>query len=298
MARMFRTALQVVQKQCPNVIVKAYVRNRSIFLPWTHNLPSIVAEYPSYESEIPKLATHIHTADGRLCMIDVGANVGDTILSLPPLKNAKFLCIEASRHFFDVLQLNLGDHSNVTLECCLLTDLAARRGALVENHGTGHVEATFSAEGEPEQLNTTLDGLICHHPEFAEVNFLKVDTDGYDLRVLLGAQNLLKTARPCIHVEFSPRHWRNFGGCDVAEGIQLLCELGYENLLVYDNVGYPICCDSAVNPSRVSELLAYADEKPGFYLNIVAFNRSRRDFLEFASKEMSGVHQRKYPQAL
>jgi FkbM family methyltransferase len=46
---------------------------------------------------------------------------------------------------------------------------------------------------------------------FQDVDFLKVDCEGYELFVLRGAEEMLKRCRPCVIVEQKPGHAQKFG---------------------------------------------------------------------------------------
>jgi FkbM family methyltransferase len=46
---------------------------------------------------------------------------------------------------------------------------------------------------------------------FQDVDFLKVDCEGYELFVLRGAEAMLKRCRPCVIVEQKPGHAQKFG---------------------------------------------------------------------------------------
>lgn len=47
--------------------------------------------------------------------------------------------------------------------------------------------------------------------DFQDVDFLKIDCEGYELFVLRGAEEMLKRCQPCVIVEQKPGHAQNFG---------------------------------------------------------------------------------------
>jgi FkbM family methyltransferase len=271
-------------------IVKVRVGDRNLLVPWSHHLPMLLRHCPFYESEIGRLAKHLCRIEGELRMIDVGANVGDTIAILPPLDQAKFLCVEGSEKYYDLLQKNYGSDSRVELLFALLTDGNPQSDSIriQEVEGTAHVAVSASPSAAVPRL--TLDSLLEKSPEFRNANFVKIDTDGYDLKVLRGATEFLKRAKPCLHIEFAPTYWREYGKCDLADAQTFLSDFGYKEVLVYDNMGYFVGRDRADNPAFLRVLWDYAMRIPSrLYLNVIAFHSSRRDLEQFYDAEASGA---------
>lgn len=197
-----RFGIRLAHKFQGDPVVKVHVGNRLLLMPWSHQLPRILKSYPDYEAEIGRLAAYLDRADGKLLMIDAGANVGDTIATLPPLHRADFLCVEGSQLYFDLLQRSYDSDANVTLLFALLTDSTSSIGkaGVHEAGGTAHVaKGNGSLTAAPWM---TVDEVVERYPAFERANFLNIDTDGYDLRVLRGATVLLERAKPCLHLGF------------------------------------------------------------------------------------------------
>ena len=271
-------------------IVRLRVGDRPLLMPWSHNLPLILRSNPLYETEIGRLVQHLSETDADVVMIDAGANIGDTIATLPTLPQAKFLCIEGSERYYDLLRKNLESDPRVKLEFALLTDVRdQRKGARVkEIEGTAHVEMTDDSSAAAPWR--TLDELIELHPQFNQANFCKIDCDGYDLRILKGGTAFLERAKPCLHLEFAPQLWRSYGSCDIADGLEFLFQFGYKEVLVYDNLGYFMAREPVQNSRVLSLLVDYAMRHPAwFYLNVIAFHESRRDLEQFYTREMEAA---------
>jgi FkbM family methyltransferase len=269
-------------------IVKVRVGDRALFMPWSHNLPSILESCPTYETEMGRLAMHLSKTDGEVLMIDVGANIGDTIARLPALDQAKFLCIEGSERYYDLLRKNYESDARVTLLFALLTDVTGQAdGAhLKEVEGTAHLEMAKGSVAAAPWL--TLDELLGRYPAFANANLIKIDTDGYELRVLRGATAFLERAKPCLHIEVAPHFWREYGGCEVSDALVFLSRFGYKEVLVYDNYGYFIGRDGTQNPKFLSVLADYAvRRRRWFYMNLIVFHERRKDIEQFYGRETS-----------
>jgi FkbM family methyltransferase len=285
-----RLAVRMARKFKSDPIVKVQVGDRALLMPWSHNLPLILRTNPLYETEIGRLAKHLGDVDGEVVMIDAGANIGDTIATLPKLSQAKFLCIEGSERYYDLLRRNCESDPRVKLELALLTDVRDERmGArLREVEGTAHVEATEDSSAAAPWR--TLDELLDLHPEFKNANFCKVDCDGYDLRVLKGGPEFLERAKPCLHIEFGLQLWRQFGGCEASDGFAFLANFGYKEVLAYDNLGRFIARDYVENPRILGTLADYTMRcPPWFYFNLIAFHETREDLERFYGREMDAA---------
>jgi FkbM family methyltransferase len=285
-------AVRLIRRFNTDPIVRLQVGDRALLMPWSHNLPLILRSNPLYETEIGRLAQHLADTDGKVVMIDAGANIGDTIATLPKLDQAKFLCIEGSERYHDLLEKNLGSDRRVKPVFVLLTDvIGGPNGARVkEVEGTAHVEISEGSTAAAPWR--TLDQLLEVHPEFKEANFCKVDCDGYDLRVLKGGTAFLERAKPCLHIEFGLQLWRQYGGCEADDGLAFLSKFGYKEVLVYDNLGRFIARDYVENPRILGVLADYTLRcPPWFYLNLIGFHETRKDLEKFYTAEVDAAAQ-------
>ena len=79
--------------------------NFEIILPAEHMLPFYKSKYSRYDKFLPFLAEYFK--DGDL-IIDVGANVGDTVVQIFLVNNKlSFICIEPDSRFFKYLLYNI-----------------------------------------------------------------------------------------------------------------------------------------------------------------------------------------------
>jgi FkbM family methyltransferase len=290
LSKLLALAVRLVRRFEKDPVVHVRVGDRFLLMPWSHNLPIILRNNPLYEAEMGRLVQHLAEVDGELLMIDAGANIGDTIATLPKVEPAKFLCIEGSERYYDLLRRNLGTDPRAKLEFALLTDVKgdSKGGKLKEVEGTAHVEAAEDASAAAPWR--TLDELLELHPEFKNANFCKVDCDGYDLRVLQGGAEFLKRAKPCLHIEFGLQLWRRYGENEASDGFAFLSALGYTEVLVYDNLGYFITRDRVDNPRVLGILSEYVMRHPEwFYFNLIAFHETRKDIERFYGREVDAA---------
>lgn len=93
-----------------------------------------------------------------------------------------------------------------------------------EEKNSGMVSVNPSEEGETKL--TTLD-LFCEEMRIDKVSFIKIDVEGYEAKVLKGAQKTLELFKPKLFVELNHRHLIRYG--DSAIGLISLIEShGYQ----------------------------------------------------------------------
>jgi len=171
--------------------------------------------------------------EARGLIVDVGANIGASLIELKlGAPNARFLCFEPSRRFVAALRRTVAanEWTDVRIEPYAL-GAAVERRTLYFNATTASVVAAAYGEREPlgaqEVEVRTLDDALERE---RLLDLIKIDTDGFDLDVLLGGRGVISRLRPALFFEFDPSliEW---GGRAPEALLQLLDELGYRDFL-------------------------------------------------------------------
>lgn len=168
-----------------------------------------------------------------LTLIDVGAAVGDTVFLLQsnmPGAFEKVLCIDGDEEFFSYLQQNTRQFPFVECINTLLSERSQLENSLVRIHA-----GTASAQGDLKIQSVTLDELI-EERNIQQVDVLKIDTDGFDGKVLAGAVHTIKTHKPSIIFEWHPIliHKTNNS---FEESFKILHESGYSHFTFFTKYG-------------------------------------------------------------
>jgi FkbM family methyltransferase len=187
-----------------------YISSYKIKIPSSSKLPDYQRLYPLYDRFLPVLAKNLNM-DGII--VDVGANVGDTLIAMMQRCDNNFVCIEPSNFFFryleeNVQRLSTGDKKRVQLIQALVGS-GSFSGVLQKQQGTAKVIldmnskdsscAGLPATCEPNILKyNNLDGLIQSH---SDVILLKSDVDGYDFDVIASAKRILLESEPILFFE-------------------------------------------------------------------------------------------------
>lgn len=247
----------------PDVCVR--IGQRRLWMKFSHPLPFLLSRHKYYDSLVPRLAAALRPAGEELRVIDVGANVGDTTSLLLDRVPARVLAIEPDADYFQFLLKNTAGLANVTCVRAALTD--------IDDGGQDEVVLTkvggtaFMAQAG----GLTLDSLLAAHGAFAGAQLLKVDTDGFDYKVLKGARGFLTAAKPAIFFELSPEHFEKVGHEKPAEVFEFLAGLGYATFAFYDNEGCLMFSGGPADQRFFEEAIRYARSKDHYY-DVLAFH--------------------------
>lgn len=153
----------------------------------------------------------------KICLFDVGANIGNYTILLKKIfgARAQIHSFEPSHKTYQKLQSNLGNMSGVNLynfglgnqdgQLTLFSNADESGLASVYKRKLDHFNIHLSQE-EKIQMKT-LDA-FCAEQKITRINFLKLDVEGHEMQVLQGGQNMIK-AGAIDFIQFE------FGGCNI-----------------------------------------------------------------------------------
>jgi hypothetical protein len=84
---------------------------------------------------------------------------------------------------------------------------------------------------------TTLDAVLAMNSDLPATRLLKIDTDGYDFRIILASADWLARAQPVLFFEFDPAFSPDGEKCEALEAMEALLKAGYSHFVLYDNFG-------------------------------------------------------------
>jgi FkbM family methyltransferase len=252
----------------PPCLIRVEGLPEPILLPLSHQMPLYRSRHPRYDRVPMWLAHYIRDTRGSLRMIDVGANVGDTVLATIPCRGDRYLALEPHPRYFPFLASNMS-----AIETCTALQLACgeTEGELdLAGAARGTAGPAFGASTSVSVRQRPLDAIWSEVWHGGEVDFLKIDTDGFDVQVLRGGRALMRAQRPWVFYEcdttISP---------DAAElhlgAFELMRELGYLRGLAFDNFG-ALCSEiDFADTECLSQLIASQSRNgPVYYHDILA----------------------------
>ncbi len=169
---------------------------------------------------------------GSKIAIDAGANIGGFFLCFIHKGIEQVHAFEPVPLVFDKLLANYGNDSRLVPRRMGLSDQSGKvEGATVYNAwtllpascGRNDVIPDFKDVAPFDFYLTTIDKYVEEHQ--LAVDFIKLDVDGYEMRVLKGARQTLATRRPNIYFELS--YLPSLIGDNCEEMCKLIFDLGY-----------------------------------------------------------------------
>jgi FkbM family methyltransferase len=246
-----------------------------ILVPLEHNLPIFKKAYPNYSSNLGRIAKHIEEKYPSSSIIDIGANIGDSVAILRSQVASPILCIEGDDYFFSILERNCLTHNDVYTKKSFvnITDNPIN-GEVTSINGT----ATITINANNELTAKTLSSIINEYPSFKETKLIKIDTDGFDICIIRGALNFIQEQKPVLFFEYDP----GFSTCKSIFSIfRELESLGYAYLIFYENQGDYLLSTEITNAELLLDLhYFYSGRNSSRYCDICALHRDDDDLFK------------------
>ncbi|MEH6446452.1 MAG: FkbM family methyltransferase [Oceanospirillaceae bacterium] len=192
----------------------------------------VFGEYKELDDLITKYQVSFGTA------IDVGANIG--LISLPLSKRfCKVVSFEPDPNNFRVLKknLSLNQSVNIKIHQVAVGDSPKKMELSVNRviDGEGMINTGLSSLCEKNRIYSKklvkVDVVViddyCSNNGIHDLDFLKIDTEGYEYFTLLGAIETIKSSLPTIFYEFSLILDARMGVENRKKSFKLLHDLGY-----------------------------------------------------------------------
>ena len=210
------------------------VHGRVININLSHDLPLYQARHPLYDTLPVRLANFLRLRNGHLVGIDVGANIGDSLVAFVSVASDQFLAIEPNPKFFQILQSNWKDDPRVIALPVLCSDVEEVANVqIIERRGTASVVKLTNGSGMQQR---TIDSLVIDYSFLNNCNLIKVDTDGHDFEVLDGAMFLIGRTKPAVLFECDVFGRENYTE-RILQIFQKFQRAGYGGFILYDNFG-------------------------------------------------------------
>lgn len=183
-----------------------------------------------------------HVLDEPRVIVEVGSNIGaSTVLISSLFPKAALLLIEPADRFRRYLIRNLKSKPGnvVKIEDRIIASESGLTLTIQTNSSTGTPSgADYGADlrSREDLMTVTLDDLVKELGLSGQIDFIKVDTDGYEYEVFGGGKAMIREDKPLIFAEFSPPSLRRVLGSE-KELIDLFNEMMCEIFLVFSAKG-------------------------------------------------------------
>jgi FkbM family methyltransferase len=198
----------------------------NLIFPGDHILPSIQSVQPDRNLALGIAAREIFQKYPGKSFVDIGANVGDTGAIVASYSDCPMVLVEPSDTFFGYLEKNSAQFANqVELVRSFISDGLSTSGNLVHGSGTAYLDAS-AATTIPTRPISSLS---------RRAGLIKVDTDGFDFKIISAGLDYLKFAQPALYFEneiFSAEALIAANNLFIG-----LSEAGYHHFMVFDAMG-------------------------------------------------------------
>jgi len=226
--RFARKLLQLLK-----IPIKHRYKDFFIALPADHRLPDYQRAHPKYDRFLPHLVKYIDQSD---TVIDIGANVGDTLAGMVEQRpEASYICIEPDDSFYRCLEENV-ERIKTSIGGLKVRTIKALIGKNISNvsldgkGGTKH--AVVNGTGVIPSM--PLDQILSDASN-TNIRILKSDVDGFDYDVLDSSMSVIEKHGPIVFFECQYDYEYQKSG--YANTLTSLDAAGYCDWTVFDNFG-------------------------------------------------------------
>ena len=264
-----------------NIYREIKIGKYSIKISYLHELYDLQQKYPYYDKFLNFFVKYLPK---KSIVIDVGANVGDTLLGMVS-GNSKleYICIEPDDNFFFDLENNIQilKKQNKILSIKAVKELVGLEVNDASLFGSNSSKHAIPNKGKikSKKLSIIFDEL---NLKSSRLSLIKTDVDGFDWDVINSSTDLLNKT-PYLYFEC---HHKDENQLDSYKKLfKNLKIIGYRNFLFFDNFGKKIC--SVNNLKIINDLLEYTKKDNShksmqtiFYYDVLAYSDRDFNFIE------------------
>ena len=167
-------------------------------------------------------------------VFDVGANIGDTALHFSKSVGSagKVFAFEPDPANYIKLQTNIAKNnaSNIT---SFNIGLGSERGTMklykVDPNNKGMNRMFLNRKDDSDFVEVSIEKVddVMNQLSYPEIDFIKIDVEGFELEVLKGAKQLLEKFKPELFIEMDDS-FLNANNASIKQVIQFLSEMNYK----------------------------------------------------------------------
>jgi FkbM family methyltransferase len=249
-----------------------------IDMPSNSLMPDLFAVNPDYSSELGRLVAATRNKYPQLCVIDVGANYGDSVAIVKSVADVPMICIEGDIKCLPMLQENIKQVDNVEIHSLFLGEKTETISARFEKEGWNSTIVPSNNSSSREINLTSLDDFMLTVRDVENCKVLKIDTEGFDTRIVRGGLKFIKQVRPVITLEYNRDNMSRIGESGF-ETLLLLADYGYDSVFFYDSEARFLLATSLAETGLINDMHQYANGRDGgiYYYDLCLFHRDDAD---------------------
>jgi len=264
-----------------NRIKKVTVGNYVLEMPGNNPQISTYKYDPGANSQLGRLSACVAGKYPSLSVLDVGANVGDTIAIIKSAIELPVIGIEGDDFAFEFLKRNTMSLKNVTLIKTFLGEKIESKKVSMEKSGWNTTLIPNDDNGETVHFKTLDEVLAEEHLQNRTLKLLKIDCEGFDTIIIRGSAKLIREKKPVIYFEYNRTNMDAIG----EDGLSTLLTLeavGYRNIIFFDNKGRYLMNAPIDQENVIADLHRYAQAENSCiaYYDICLFHEDDSDLAQ------------------
>ncbi len=190
--------------------------------------------------------------------VDIGAHVGLWAKPLTAIFK-KVICFEPRAQNVECLRKNL-EGLNCEVYPFGLSNEVARKSFYMPTHMHNSGAGSFGAFGEREASTSTAEVRTLDSFAIPEINFIKMDVQGWEKNVLLGGRDTIARTKPIILCENHP---------ESTELVHAFTQQGYEKVLrvVKEDIFVPV---SLLSADTRKAIMLYFNERKAYFESLLS----------------------------
>lgn len=257
-----------------NPLITYDLDGTKLLLPLSHDLPLFRRIFPQYNTALARIAAILAAKYPAMTIIDIGANVGDTVAVLRKTVGCPILCVEGDESFLRIFKKNAAQFVDVELVESFVGPSAGEQFTVATGGGTSKLQ---KASGGGGVAMRPLGEIVRQHPRFGQAKLIKIDTDGFDTKIIESELELLARTKAAVFLEYDPNLLAKIGvdGFSVFESLR---GIGYRSAIVFENWGdYLLTADLDNRPLLQDIHSYYTGRRTLRYCDICVFHADDED---------------------
>ncbi len=271
------------------IVKQVKVGKFSIDMPGNNPQISNYKYEPEVNTQLARLSVCVATKYPSLSVLDIGANVGDTIAVIKSAIELPVIGVEGDDISHRFLEKNTRQFQNITIIKEFLGEKRQTLQVALEKGGWNTTLVPSETSGQQLTLKTLDEVLTEHELNNRMLKLLKVDCEGFDTIIIRGATELIQQQKPVIYFEYNKTNMDAIK----EDGLGTLLSLekyGYHSIIFFDNKGRYLLTIPMSQKELITELHHYADETNSeiAYYDVCLFHDDDQDIARtFVSGEIA-----------
>ncbi|TFF40869.1 FkbM family methyltransferase [Mucilaginibacter psychrotolerans] len=227
-----------------------------------------------YGASLTRLTSVLNNHFLHLSAVDIGANQGDSVALIKTGADVPVISVEGDGMLAESYASNTAQFKNVQLIKTFLSDRNVEMDCTFTKVGH-NLTIVPSKKSNSSTLTkfSSIDYLYQNKVLNDSCKLLKIDTEGFDLKIIRGGDKFIASVKPAILFEFN-RENLEVVETDPFSIFPWLHNHNYNTILFYESDGRFMFSSTLSNQKFMKQMFDYVDGKNAkiYYMDIIAFH--------------------------